>query len=89
MWNWKKRVVLLKSIKKGEIFQSITGQGSSVQGNDFGPYEPFNYYVTLFVWKFDTHPTPRTANSVEPYIFVTLFLGKYATLRPLSTLRNT
>ena len=24
-------------------------------------------------WKFDTHPPPRNANNVEPYIFVTLF----------------
>ena len=33
-------------------------------------------YVTLFSWKFDPHPPPRTANNVEPYTFVTLFSGK-------------
>ena len=31
-----------------------------------------------FFWKFDTHPPPRNANNVEPYIFV----GKLAPLHP-------
>ena len=32
-----------------------------------------------FSWKFDTHPPPRNANNIEPYIFGMLFSGKSGT----------
>ena len=41
----------------------------------FNPYGPFKCYVTLFSREIDPHPPPRNANIVEPYTFVTLFLG--------------
>ncbi len=34
---------------------------------------PSKFYLTLFSWKFDTHPHPRNANNVEAYTFVALF----------------
>ena len=44
---------------------------------------PFKCYVTLFYWKFNTHPPHCNSNEVEPYIFVTLFLGNTTPSRPL------
>ena len=38
-------------------------------------------YVTLVSWEFDPYPPPLNADNVEPYTFVTFFLGK---LTPLS-----
>ena len=43
---------------------------------------PFKCYVTFFSWEFDPQPPPRHANNVEPYTFVTLFLGKADTPHP-------
>ena len=37
---------------------------------------------SAFFWKFDTHPSLRNANNVEPYIFGMLFSGKSDTLPP-------
>ena len=38
-----------------------------------------------FFWKFDTHPPPCNANTVEPYIFVMFYSGKSDTLPPPPT----
>ena len=43
---------------------------------------PFKCYVMLFSWNLDPHPPPRNANNIEPYTFVTLFLGKIDTPHP-------
>ena len=44
---------------------------------------PFKCYVTLFSGKLTpTHPPPRNANDIEPYMLVTLFPGKFYTLPP-------
>ena len=44
---------------------------------------PFKSYITLFSGNLTPTPTPRNANNVEPYIFVTLFSGKSDTPHPL------
>ena len=43
---------------------------------------PFKCYVTLFFWKLDPHPPPRSANNIEHYTFVTLFSRKSDTPHP-------
>ena len=51
---------------------------------------PFKCYVTLFFCKLDSHPSPRNADNIEHYTFVTLLSGKYDTPPPTpSALRNT
>ena len=42
----------------------------------------FKCYVTLFFCKLDPHPSPRNANNIEHYTFVTLFSGKSDTPHP-------
>ena len=37
---------------------------------------PLKCCITLFSWKLNTHPPPRSANNVELYTFVMLFSGK-------------
>ena len=43
---------------------------------------PFKCYVTLFFWKVDPHPPPRSANNIEHHTFVTLFSRKSDTPPP-------
>ena len=42
-----------------------------------------------FFLEFGPPPTPRKANNIEPYTFVTLFSGKFDTTPPPSALRKT
>ena len=71
VWSFLKQSSLKQLLTEGRYHPQI----SSIKG-------PFKCYVTLFFWKFNTHPPPRNANNVEPYIFVMLFSGKSDTLPP-------
>ena len=45
---------------------------------------PLKCFVTLFSWKFDTHPLPRNVNNVDLYTFETLFCWNPNTPTPYS-----
>ena len=74
---------------ESQCFNSETAENICMVRRRSQSYGPFKCYITLLFWKFDTHPPPRNANNVEPYIFVTLFSGKSDILPPPTALRNT
>ena len=65
-------------VHAGIFWSCILGQKRCINW-----YWAIDVLRNVFFWKFDTHPPPRNANNVDPYIFVTFFPGNLTLSHPL------